>query len=317
MFGKKTSVGSIKGVRFVGAFVLGLLVFSQVGLGAVVSFSPKELDAKIFRNGSSIATPLFSDSITGVSAPYNYIQEIFQDTSIAHSGAAAGNPGIYQHVFAYSLPNSIATYDKVNNITGHTRKLVITPEESSLAAGKRVWAKSDIVLDGFMLLAKGETEDASYKGMNAKFEVNVTLDKEKISQGITKLVQTPVFKGTVTILGKKNGKIKFSTTGNLNKIRKLIEIVDDPDSDFYRLNFDQIKIPYKVLTKVGQEYSLTTTVTSLVTTTGKGSGAEVKFGPGGPVLPDFIENGQVPEPATITFLLVNSLALLRFRRKHA
>lgn len=314
MFGKKTSVGSIKGVRFVGAFVLGLLVFSQVGLGAVVSFSPKELDAKIFRNGSSIATPLFSDSITGVSAPYNYIQEIFQDTSIAHSGAAVGSTGIYQHLFAYSLPNSTATYDNVNNITGHTRKLVITPEESSLAAGRRVWAKSDITLDGFMLLAKGEQEGASYKGMNAKFEVNVTLDKEKLSNGITKLVQTPVFKGTVTILGKKNGKIKFSTTGNLNSIRKYIEITDEGDS--YRLDFDQIKIPYKVLTKVGQEYSLTTTVASLVTTTGKGSGAEVKFGPGGPVLPDFIENGQVPEPATITFLLVNSLALLRFRRKH-
>lgn len=312
MVGKTPSSSRTKKVLFVGMLVAGLLLSSQIGWGAVVNFNPKPLNASIIRDGSAVASPLFNEAIPGVSAPYNYVQEIFQNTSIAHSGAAVSNPSLYQHVYAYSLPNSMAVYNNVKNVSGHNRELVITPQESGLKQGAFLWAKSDVILDGFMLVAKGEQQGSTYKGVNAKFEIKVTWDFDAWGR-LAKPVQIPVFTGTVNIISLPNGKPFYYTTGNISRALHISDITDNGDS--FRLDFDKVHIPYRVLTRAGYNYSLTTTITSLVKTTGKGTGAEVEFGPGEPVLPTYIEGGQVPEPTTIVLLLTSSLGLLRFRRR--
>ena len=292
--------------------VLGVTVVP--GWATVVKFQPDGVDNTIVRDGHVVPMPLFdSKAIPGSSAPYNYIEEVYDNKAIAHSGAAVNNPQLYQHVFGYSLPNS-ETHYATDNVTGHTRTLLITPEEAGRPDGTFVLAKSNVVLDGLMLIAKGPQEGSTYKGLQASFDVEVTYDFDFWGL-IDRTIKLPIFRGSVKMFSLPNGIPFFYTTGNINRILHVSSI--DKSDDMYRINFDQVKIPYRLLARVGHDYTITTKITSHIVTQGEGTGAEVLFGPGEPNLPTFIEEHEVPEPATMLLLAGGSLGVIlpKFRRK--
>jgi hypothetical protein len=66
---------------------------------------------------------------------------------------------------------------------------------------------------------------------------------------------------------------------------------------------------------VGVPYEVTTQFTSSVVTRGDGSGAEVDFAPGNPVLPGFVAGAPLPEPATVVLLGLGTVAFAWRRRR--
>ncbi|MBN2211122.1 MAG: PEP-CTERM sorting domain-containing protein [Sedimentisphaerales bacterium] len=286
---------------------VAVLAIGGVACGALVDFDGQPFNGTINRDGQIVPTFLESEPV-GAASAYQYNEEIYQNTSIAHTGAASNDPQIYQHIFAYSLEQSTAKYN-VNNTTGHARTLIITPEECGRKEGSFLLTQSNIILDGMLLIAKPEGGD--YKGLKATFNVQVNWEFDAWGL-LNRTISIPVFRGTVNLFSLFNGKPFFYTTGNINRFLNVSSIEETPE--YFRINFDEEAIPFRVLTRVGYEYTLTTKVTSNITTVGEGTGAEVEFGPGEPALPDFIEEHVVPEPTTFMSLTLGGVMMLGFKR---
>lgn len=283
-----------------------ILTWANFGSAAILNFSPQPWDSEknyINRNGVQLIQPAFDSlpDFAGVTA-YDYIEDNYSNLAIAHSGSAEGNPQIYQHVYSYCLPGGNTAYS-VNNAAGHSRTLMLTEEESNRKAGKKVTVKSDVVLDGSLLLVK--EPEQSFADLSAFFEIILTQDTPKGDKKI--------LKGSVELVGKKNGKVKIITHGNIKK-SYITSITQD--DNIFKIDFDDVHISYKAKVKVEEPFTLNTFVFSETVSQGAGTGAEVKFAPGGPVLPQFQENQQIPEPAMILMLLLGgTLKLARLRQR--
>ncbi len=286
---------------------LVVLTVGGASWGALIDFEGELFNGTILRNGQNVPYAMQSQSVGEVSA-YEYSEVLYENTSIAHTGAASNNPQIYQHIFAYSKDESDADY-KVNNITGHSRTFLVSSEETGRKDGSIIMTQSNIILDGMLMLSK--PEDGNYKGLKATFKVEVNWEFDAWGL-LDRTISIPVFRGTVNLFSLPNGKPFFYTTGNINRFLNVSSI--EETDEYFRINFYEEAIPFRVLARVGYDYTLTTKVTSNLTTIGSGTGAEVEFGPGTPALPDFLEDNDVPEPATIMCLGLGSVVMLGFKR---
>lgn len=329
------------------AFVFALLL-SLPANGAITNFQSSAWDndiPHIYRNGQAV-TPSGQASVQvqpdGV--PYFYTQEIYENIGLAISGAGAGNPAtnnpqMYQHVFAYTLPNVTQPFYTVFNTTGHTRTFLITNDEL-LQMGyhprKSVIARSNVILDGALSLAR-ESEEDTFTGLLAKFDLLVTQEYEvtKIAhkgpnkgETITTPVTKDLVKGSITLYGTPEGNLAINTTGNLSKkfiadFRKKLRIELKNPVEFFEIALEDIHIPYRAKVTIGQEYDIKTQITSSITTRGNGTGAEVIFGPSQPKLAEIQQTQVVPEPATFVLLGFGGLIVMgnknrvirRLRRK--
>jgi hypothetical protein len=183
--------------------------------------------------------------------------------------------------------------------------------EAGRPEGSFVLAKSNLVLDGSVLLVKGAEFGDTYKGLRAQVEVSVTYDFDFWGR-LDHKIPIPVFRGWINLISLPNGKPFFYTAGNINRFLHVSSVMQDEDS--FVVNFDDVEIPYRVLTRVGSEYELTTKITSRILTQGDGTGAEVLFGPGTALVPEFAENQAIPEPATLLAVGLGSLMVMRKRR---
>ena len=308
------------------AFVFALLL-SLPANGAITNFQSSAWDNNvphIYRNGQAV-TPSGQASVQvqpdGV--PYFYTQEIYENIGLAISGAGAGNPAtnnpqIYQHVFAYTLPNVTQPFYTVNNTTGHTRTFLITNDDllqMGYQPRKSVVARSNVILDGALSLAR-ESEEDTFTGLLAKFDLLVT-QKYEVTKIIRKgphkgeTITTPVtkdlVKGSITLYGTPEGKLAVKTTGNLSKkfiadFRKKLRIELKNPVEFFEIALEDIHVPYRAKVTIGQEYDIKTQITSSVTTRGNGTGAEVIFGPSQPKLAAVQQSQVIPEPATFVLL---------------
>lgn len=287
--------------------VLTIVAVGSASWGALIDFDGQVFNGDIIRDGQPVPYAMQSLSV-GEASAYQYSEVLYQNSSIAHTGAASNNPQIYQHIFAYSLEESAAGY-KVNNNTGHSRTFLMSSEETGRKDGSIILTQSNIILDGMLMLSK--PEDGNYKGLKATF--NVVVNWEFDAWGLLDhSISIPVFRGTVNLFSLPNGKPFFYTTGNINRFLNVSSI--EETDEFFRINFYEEAIPFRVLARVGYDYTLTTKVTSNLTTIGSGTGAEVEFGPGTPALPDFLEDNDVPEPATLMCLGLGSVVMLGFKR---
>ncbi len=280
--------------------LLSLSILGTTSQATLVNFESHAWEVAsqhIYRDEAPITEPA-----TSVSSDYNgtdffYVQEIHENKAIGFSGAAADNPNIFAHVLSYTTSDDKTNYHTTNT-TGHTRTYILEPEDIGLSHSrkKKITLKSDIILDGSLLYIKDPDLNTDFSDMDASFEVLVTRENGK-----------KVFKGSVQLKTKKNGKVKIKTTGKIKK--KYIDLYT-VDENTYRIDFFDNHIPYKTKVKLGEEFSLITQVTSNALNKGYGTGAEVIFGPGAPTLPTYQEQG-IPEPATIILLACGGFLMLR------
>jgi hypothetical protein len=137
-------------------------------------------------------------------------------------------------------------------------------------------------------LARTEDFGQDASEMVSFFEVEIT--RENGRRG---------FYGSVELVPRKNGKIVVRTRGKIRR-KDISQQMDD--GKVFQVVFDNVLIPYTTVARLGQEFSLTTTVRSEATNIGDGTGSEVIFGPGTAMLPEMVEKNVVPEPATVGLL---------------
>ena len=281
-------------------FSLSVLIFSSAGQATLVNFESHDWDADsqhLYRNNVPVTEPA-TDVLPGYNgSDFFYVQEIYENQAIGFSGAAAANPHIFAHVLTYTTTNHHTTYASTNT-TGHTRSFILEPEDIGQPnlKNKKIKLKSDIILDGALLFVKDPEADSDFSDLDASFEVAVTRENGK-----------KAFFGSVTLKPNKKGKVKVKTKGKFKK--KHIDLYTISDS-IYRVDFFGKHIPYKTRVKFGEEFSLTTEVTSNASNKGYGTGAEVIFGPGAPTLPSYQEVG-IPEPATLILLACGGILMIR------
>jgi len=220
---------------------------------------------------------------------YSSVEDTYQNNSIYHTGNGVGEHQIVQHVFAYTIPDGTPFFT-VKNLAGNERTFNVTADELGIKTKRsRVTLQSDVILDGSLLFVK-EQEDG-FDDLFATFEILLTRENGR-----------KIFKGSVSLKPDKKGNVKIRTTGKIKK--KYISNITDEDGIF-RIDFEDVRIPYRTRVKLGEEYSITTQVFSEASNRGLGTGAEVIFGPGSPKLPDYQERG-IPEPATFVLLSIGA-----------
>jgi len=307
--------------------LLFALLLSLPANGAITNFQSNAWDNNIphiYRNGAAvIPSGQASVQVQPDGIPYFYTQEIYENVGLAISGAGAGNPAtnnpqIYQHVFAYTLPDVTQPFYTVNNTTGHNRTFLITNDDllqMGYRPRKAVIARSDVILDGALSLARASEED-TFTGLMATFNLLVTQEYEVtkiIRRGPRKgeTISTPISKtlinGSITLYGTPEGNLAIKTTGNISKrfisdFRKKLRIELKNPVDFFEIALEDIHVPYRAKVTIGQEYDIKTQITSSVTTRGNGTGAEVIFGPSQPKLAAVQQSQIIPEPATFALL---------------
>jgi len=270
---------------------------------ALIAFQPQAWNTQathIERDGQPIVEPA-PDILPGFPS-FFWVQETNEKKAVAFSGAAAENPQIYQHVYAYSQLGSGTIYTALNE-TGYTRTFKLTPEELGNPKRKQVRLLSDVILDGLLLFVKDQEGTDGFKDLQAKFEVLITRENGK-----------KLFKGAVALFTKKNGQVGIKTSGGI-KARHISGITET--DGMFRVDLTGVHIPYSTKVRVGQEFQLITQVFSSAGNRGQGTGTEVLFGPGAPVLPDLQQvPPPIPEPTTLALLGTGAAMLFYLPRRH-
>ena len=304
-------------LRSVLVFTLVALMLSSASQATFIPFDPLEWDDQdtphFILNGTPLAEskPSVSDNLT--EGTFYWRQEFVRKEnkaikSIAFNGAAAENPYILQHVFTYTQPEDPSAFVSTNT-TGHTRRFILEPEDlgQTKLRNKKIKLLSEVILDGFLVIAQDPETDTKVSGLNASFEVSVRRENGK-----------KAFKGSVQLKTNKKGNVKIVTRGKIKK--KHIDSVNIIDNNLFQINFNNKSIPYKTKVKVGEEFSLITEVTGIAVNKGYGTGAEVIFGPGVPgeipipTIPTYQLSNNIfliPEPSTIILLACGGLLMLR------
>ena len=310
------------------------LVFTALGFTGhfcaanIISFQSFSWDSSqkhIIRNGAPIVEPA-ADTIPDIAdgEDFFYIQssyDVYND--ISYSGAGAGNPQIYSHVYNFTNPYQ-STYYTSTNTTGHSRTYNFSPTEIGHPNIKRFTFQDSLILNGSLILAYtdsygdsqgyreyGNLENGSNGGdledLFATFDVLVT--KETLKKN-GKIKSNNLLKGSISLLGDQDGAFKIKTSGKI-KQKHISNITVNEGLITLKL-IDEILF-YSTRVRTSQNFTITTTVTSTAHNIGDGTGAEVIFGPGDPTIPIIFATGEIPEPATI--LLLSAGALLGLRRR--
>jgi len=260
---------------------------------------------------------------------YTYSQDTFLDVAIAHTGYAVSNPSensephMYQHVYAYTLPEGVSVSYQAENTAGHqmyyqSDSSLQTMENGNAKLPKYFKMTGNLDLNGSLLLAKSDLQgENGYKGLLASFQVVVNKLTPDEDGGFK---TRKILKGTIELVGKNNGDVKIRTKGAIKKSH--ITSITETEN-LFQIDFVDKAIPYALKTKRGEEYILDTTITGLVNIQGSGTGAEIMFTPGSLAVPSIQQTGylpiyddepgddnEVPEP-TAFLLFLSGMGILR------
>jgi len=292
------------------------LFLTLVCIGAMLLAADQALgNYDIYRNNPLPSAMASSSEYLPNGALYTYNQDMYpQGGAVAHSGTAVGNqntanPQYYQHVYAYTV-GGVDTQYLVQNKTGNSYVPYLLGAAGSGRTRRTAVVEGSLDLDGSVLLASTPSQGNSYTGLLAKFDVLVTLERENRKD-------KKLLAGSISLVGKKNGKVAAKTTGKIKK--RQLSVVEGIDGVF-RVDFSDLVLPYKTRVRYSDICTISTEITSTTQNQGNGTGAEVLFAPGDPslsmpVLPSLAAVEVIPEPATFLFLLAGSVGLVRTTRR--
>jgi len=294
------------------------LTLSSSSYASLINFQSNAWDADtqhIFRNGDPIPEPATATLPAMNGIDFFYVEEIFEKSAVGFSGAGADNPEILQHLAAYTLPEHSTAY-AVNNSTGHERTFLLTPEDfgETNPKLKKVNIKSNLILDGEILLVKESESTAGLEDMRASVAITVHKQTQKQTRKGIVVKDKKVLKGGIELSYKKNGNVKLKTSGKIRK--KDIDLITENDN-LYQIIFTEKEIPYTYKAKFGEEYSLITELTSTAANQGDGTGVEIIFGPWESNILEYQRLKKItpviPEPPTIILLMAGGIFMRRPR----
>ncbi len=279
---------------------------------ALVGFSG--FNGQIVRSGAMLDFPQTS-TLPGLGeagdVTLEFVKDLVNDEAIAYSASSNGQVQLYQHVYAYTMSDSMASY-QVSNKTANTVSTSFSAEAASVVKGFTVrdgqkrYLPHQVRLDGTILLA-AQADQKKLKGLKALFEIEVFKEWEKPNG---KTVSRRAFGGKVLVKANNRGQIKVGRRGRIRK--SMISSVEVTDG-IVAVHFNDVTVPYGTRVPVGETYNLRTEMNSLVVNLGAGTGGEINFSPAEPTLPVIVPPDVVPEPMTICLLLLGGLGW-RLRR---
>ena len=306
---------------------LVILYLTGISFGALIEAKSNLWDPDetfIMCNGDVVSEQLPKTGLSFEnSGVYKYIDNVFRQSAIAHSGSSVGE-SIFQHVYAYTLSPTEASY-QVMNTAGNSQSFLFTESQVGKQAGRLTLLKDRIDLDGSLLLLKPEGQK-NLSGLLATFEIVANRVFERETLNGTKKITRRIFKGAIDLIGRKNGKIGIRTRGKIRrrditavsnenetveKFKRVIRYRDikriQQEGDLFQIDLSELEIPYRFLARVGREIGLEIQLTSYVSTLSGDSGAEVIFLPAEAVLPEFQQIADIPEPGTLALLLAGGM----------
>jgi len=287
------------------------------------SFSWDSAQQHIYRNSAPIVEPA-TDTIPGVAngEDFYYVQssyDVYNDVSF--SGAGAGNPQIFSHVYNFTNPYH-STFYTSQNTTGHSRTYNYSSADIGHPNVRRFTFQDSLTLNGSLILAYTDSYDDyegysdfgrengnNLEGLSATFNVLVT---KEILKKNGKIKSRKLLKGSISLFGREDGSYKIKTKGKIKK-KHISQIIINNGLIYVELD-DEV-LYYSTRARVNQNFSIITSVTSTACNIGDGSGSEVIFGPGNPNIPVLFATGEIPEPATILLLTTGALLGLRRRKR--
>lgn len=323
-------------------FLVLVIAVSLTGLCSAALVAPTEAlipDANIQINNVLLDNQQY---LFGPLPGFDTYQGIHYESSIsgaiAHSGSASYpyEKITYQHVFAFGTEESDIRYE-VDNTAGHRYTYLLDEADFGKAHGRNARATSEVsIFDGSLLLALSPNQK-NQRGLLASFEFVTKADYKIYRNQKSRRKSITLLKGSIKLIGLKNGKIKIKTSGVIRKnhiasvsnengdiieqevitrrngtqVRRPIKARDInmimAGGDLFRIDLDGLDFPVSFCMQVDSPYTITTEMTSMVSHIGDDSGSEVIFIPG----VTFNESGTIPEPATFVLLSLGALFMLK------
>lgn len=281
----------------------------------------------------SILPATSADIIPGYNYEWYELWDADNPVSVAHSGSILTDEVTYQHVYGYSKVVDLTEY-VVNNLLNRQAIYDLTASSSKKKYDK---VKGTTSLPDLSLVVVRKEGEKNQVGLLASFSFETTREfvKSNGKAAVQKLV-----KGTVELIGLKNGKIRIKTKGKIKKLGNIVAVGNDTGGtsmvsmlkdiiaaqkggSMLQIDLSNLVFDYKVRLRNGSENTIKTVITSSVGTIGTGSGSEVVFAspeePAEAVVPEFQELGDdpvpsIPEPLTVVLLGLGGLVVATSKR---
>lgn len=314
------------------AIVIVMLLVAGSVQAAVVNFNPvpwSPTNNYIVRNGTEQNQPLPSTQPGNPS--YTYIEDLYLNNSVAHSGSSSTESQFLQHVYAYSLADTNNDYN-VRNVAGNSKTYIFGDGDSSSGRPEKIIVDDGVEFGSSFIMVSDEDD---MRGMLAMLDITVTREFEKNTKkkGVV-TIEKNLRRGRIFVVGNKKGAVKFKAKGiSLKSISAIGNEYESVPVDYengvkiskhdlkriliegerFEITFDDMVLPYKFKTFAGFEETINVELTSEVVTQGAGQGAEILVNPtnGQPMVPTMHNQSVVPEPATLVMLLGGGLLGLR------